>query len=153
MFEARLRAWLDARGVEAEQRVFAQSCHSVREAALAVGAPEDAFVKSICMVAPDDRLVVAVVKGEDRASTRRVQEALALEARPRLAAPEEMLARSGFPAGGTPPFGFEGVFLVDERVVERAWVWGGGGSSRALVRVGTEALVAANGGRVARVGK
>lgn len=151
--EARLRDHLKARGVQAEHLVFAQSCHSVREAAEAAGARESQFVKSICMVAPDGRLVVAVVKGEDRASTKRVAEALGLAQPPRLATPDEMLARTLFPAGGTPPFGFDATFLVDERVLEEPVVYGGGGSPRALVRVASTELLRANGGRVARVRK
>ncbi|HET6404028.1 MAG TPA: YbaK/EbsC family protein [Candidatus Thermoplasmatota archaeon] len=150
-FAAKLAAWLDARKVDAEQRLFAVSTHSVAEAAAAVGARPEDFVKSICMVADDARLAVAVVKGEDRASTARVAEALG--ARVRLASPDEMLARTGYPAGGTPPFGFDATFLVDERVLERPHVWAGGGSDRALVRVAPAELLRANGGRVARVRK
>lgn len=83
--EARLRTWLDAHGVRAEHLLFDVSCHSVQEAAHAAKAAPEDFVKSICMMLPDGRVVVAVVKGEDRASTTRVQQALDLDARPRLA--------------------------------------------------------------------
>ncbi|HUR67982.1 MAG TPA: YbaK/EbsC family protein [Candidatus Thermoplasmatota archaeon] len=149
---ARLRDWMAARRVDAQHLVFAESTHSVAEAARAAGAPEDEFVKSICMVAPGaEALLVAIVKGEDRASATRVAEALGRAERPRLATPEEMLARTGYPAGGTPPFGFEASFLVDERVMERSVVYAGGGSDRALVRVASQEMLRANGGRVARV--
>lgn len=147
----RCAAWLREAKVDAEHRTFDVSTHSVAEAAAAVGASTDDFIKSICMVADDGRLVVAIVKGEDRASTTRVGEILATKAR--LAKPDEMLARTGYPAGGTPPFGFEATWLVDERVMERAFVWGGGGSDRALVHVAPAELLRANGGRVARVRK
>jgi Cys-tRNA(Pro)/Cys-tRNA(Cys) deacylase len=149
--EARLRAWLDERKVAAEHLVFDRSCHSVADAAAAAGAPETSFVKSICMVAEDGRLVVAVVKGEDRANLERVAEALGLPDVPRLAKPHEMLARTLYPAGGTPPFGFDATFLVDERVLQTDVVLGGGGSARALVRLESCELARANGGRVVRV--
>lgn len=152
-FAASLAAFLSARRVAAEQRVFSVSTHSVREAAAAVGAAESDFVKSICLVDPDGALVVAVVKGEDRASTSRVQAALGLSGRPRLATAQEMLARTGYPAGGTPPLGFSASFLVDERVVERGEVWAGGGSDRALLRIAPAEMLRVNGGRVARVRK
>ena len=146
----RLRRWLEERRVDAQILTFAQSTHSVREAAAAAGAREEEFVKTILMVA-DDALVAAVVKGEDRASTTRVGQRVGAPAR--LARPEEMLARSGYPAGGTPPFGFEARFLVDERVMERAVVYAGGGSDRALVRVAPVEMLRANGGALARVRK
>lgn len=150
-YAARCAAWLREAKVDAEHRTFEVSTHSVAEAAAAVGASAEDFVKSICMVAADGALVVAVVKGEDRASTSRV--ALVVGAPVRLATPDEMLARTGYPAGGTPPFGFEARFLVDERVVERAFVYAGGGSDRALVRVAPREMLRANGGAVGRVRK
>lgn len=149
-YAARLAAWIGARGIDAEHRTFAASTHSVGEAATAVGAGADDFVKSICMLA-GEALLVAIVKGEDRASTTRVSAFVGAAAR--LATPDEMLARTGYPAGGTPPFGFEARFLVDERVMERERVWAGGGSDRALVRVAPREMLRANGGTLARVRK
>ncbi len=152
LFERRLLDAISALSLRAHLHVFDRSCHSVAEASEASGAPADAFVKTICMVS-EGCLVAAVVKGEDRASTKRVQAALAAIEVPRLATPEEMLLRTGFPVGGTPPFGFGAIFLVDERVMAREVVWGGGGSPRALVNVSPVELLKANGGRVARVRK
>lgn len=149
---ARLRAWIGERGIAAQVLEFTQSTHSVADAAKAAGASEDAFVKSICMV-DGDALLVAIVKGEDRASTKRVAAALGLAGPPRLATPEEMLSRTGYPAGGTPPFGFEATFLVDERVMERADVYAGGGTDRALVRLATTELLRANGAKLVRIRK
>lgn len=149
---------MESRGVHAEHLVFDRSTHSVAEAAVAADAPVDAFVKSICMRADAQGedgggagLVVAVVKGEDRASTTRVGRVVG--AAVRLASPEEVLASSGYPAGGTPPFGFAARFLVDERVMARDVVYAGGGSDRALVRVSPAELLRVNGGVVARVRK
>lgn len=129
--------------------VFAASCHSVAEAAAAAGVTRKDFVKSICLLS-GERLIVAVVKGEDRASATRVGKLLECE-RPRPATADEMLALTGYPCGGTPPFGFEAEFLVDERVLQTPVVYGGGGSERSLVRLPSAELVRANGGRVARV--
>lgn len=149
-FEQKLKDWLSRNQVQAEHLVFEQSCHSVAEAAEAAGASREEFIKSICMVS-GDRLLVAVVKGEDAASTSRVGKLLQLAERPRPATLEEMLERTGYPCGGTPPFGFEATFLVDERVLGTPRVYGGGGSIRSLVRVGSEELVRANRATVARI--
>ena len=145
----RLRAWMQARGVAAEHLVFEASTHTVAEAAAAAGARPEDFVKSIGFLAAGGDLVVAVVLGADRASASRVGAVVGAPAR--LASPDELLARSGYPAGGTPPFGFHARFLVDERVMERPLVYAGGGSDRALVRVAPAELVRVSGGAVARV--
>lgn len=149
-YERRLGAWLATNGVLAEHLRFAQPVRSVAEAAAAARSDPTAFVKSVVLLQPDGGLVVAVVKGEDFVSRSRVARALGAD-EPKIAEPEEVLRRTGYPAGGVPPFGFPATFLVDERVLERAWVYAGGGSQRALLRIDVPELVRASGGRVVRV--
>ena len=151
-YEEKLRAIIEERGIDAEHLSFNQSCHSVAEAANTVGAEPEDFVKSICMVDQDGRAIVAIVKGEDRASTSRVAKALSVD-RPRVASPEEILELTGFPVGGTPGFGFDATFLVDPRVMKKETVYLGGGSEKALVKMKTSELVRANSAKVVRVRK
>ncbi len=151
-YEEKLKRIIEERGIDAEHLSFDKYCRSVAEAAKTVGAEPEDFVKSICMVDGDGGVIVAIVKGEDRASTSRVAKALGTE-RPRVASPDEILGLTGFPVGGTPGFGFDARFLVDPRVLEKDRVYLGGGSERSLVRMSTRELVRANGGRVVRVRK
>ena len=151
-YEEKLKAIIKERGINAEHLSFNQSCHSVAEAANTVGAEPEDFVKSICMVDQDGRAIVAIVKGEDRASTSRVAKALSVD-RPRVASPEEILELTGFPVGGTPGFGFDATFLVDPRVMKKETVYLGGGSEKALVKMKTSELVRANSAKVVRVRK
>lgn len=144
---------MQVHGITGELLWFDQSCHSVAEAAEAVGAAESDFVKNICMILPDGRLAVATVKGEDRASTSNVAKALGLQERPRTATPDGILQRTGYPCGGTPSFGYAAGFLVDERVMEKKSVYSGGGSIQALVNIASKDLLLANQGRVARIRK
>lgn len=152
MYEAKMRNYISANNVGAEHLSFDTSCHSVEEAAETVGASSEDFVKSICLLGPDGNLIVAVVKGEDRVSTSRVGKLLGVE-RPRTAFPEEILEKTGYPCGGTPPFGFEALFLIDPKVAEKETVYAGGGSETSLIRISPEELQRANGGRVARIRK
>jgi Cys-tRNA(Pro)/Cys-tRNA(Cys) deacylase len=151
-FEEKLKSIIEERGIDAEHLSFDQYCRSVAEAARTVGAEPEDFVKSICMVDGEGGTIVAIVKGEDRASTSRVGRALGVE-RPRVASPDEILGLTGFPVGGTPGFGFDARFLVDPRVLEKELVYLGGGSERSLVRMSPRELIRANGGRVVRVRK
>lgn len=146
---ARLEAWLLAHDVKAERRTFAASCRSVAEAAAAVGARAEDFVKSVVFLAADGRTVVAVVKGEDRADAARVAEAVG--AKVRVAGAEDVLARTGYVAGGVPPFGFEATFLVDPRVLGLPAVWAGGGTATSLLRVDPRDVVRAAPARVVDV--
>lgn len=54
------------------------------------------LLKNICMIDNDDNLIVAIVKGEHRASTSRVGKALNIDA-PRTANESEIIEKQDFP--------------------------------------------------------
>jgi prolyl-tRNA editing enzyme YbaK/EbsC (Cys-tRNA(Pro) deacylase) len=149
-YENKLRKYINENNIQAEILKFKKTTHSVADAAAAVGAEPEDFVKSICMIGPEEELIVAIVKGEHRASTSRVAKALGIE-RPRIAKPEEMIEKSGYPAGGTPAFGYEAIFLMDSKVLEKDAVYSGGGSEQSLVLMSPKEILRANGAMIARV--
>ena len=149
-YEKKLKKIIEENGIDAKHLSFDQSCHSVAEAAKTVGAKPEDFIKSICMVDENGDVIVAIVKGEDRASTSRVGKALGIE-RPRIAHPDEIINLTGFPLGGTPGFGFDAQFLVDPRVLKKELVYLGGGSEYSLVMMSPHELVKANEGTIVRI--
>jgi len=151
-FDDKLRDYISENEIDAKVISFEQSTHSVAEAAKAVGAEPEDFVKSICMVTMGGKLVVAIVKGEHRASTGRVSKALGIP-KPRIARPDEILELTGYPVGGTPAFGYQATFLMDPRVLEKEKVYSGGGSGNALTYMSTEEMKRVNGATVTRVRK
>lgn len=151
-YEEKIKKFLQDNNIQGEHLHFEQSCHSVEEAARAANANTDDFVKNICMIDSENNLIVAIVKGEDRASTKRVSKALNIE-RPRTANDQEILQKTGYPCGGTPSFGYQAKFLIDPRVMEKETVYTGGGSENSLVRISTKNLQKANSGEIVRVRK
>jgi prolyl-tRNA editing enzyme YbaK/EbsC (Cys-tRNA(Pro) deacylase) len=163
-YEARIKTYIREHGIRAEHLTFEQSCHSVADAARAVNAAPEDFVKNICLIAPEGisegRLLVAIVKGEDRVSLANVLQAAGLNSsqessshKLRLASAQEILERTGYPCGGTPSFGFEAEFWLDERIFEKEVVYTGGGSEQALIKVSPYEIQRANGGLTARLRK
>jgi prolyl-tRNA editing enzyme YbaK/EbsC (Cys-tRNA(Pro) deacylase) len=150
--EEKLKSFMQAKGIRGEHRVFSQSCHSVAEAAAAVGGTPADFVKNVCLVDETARFIIAIVKGEDRASTGRVAQALGVQ-KVRTASPAEVLERTGYPAGGTPSFGYEAIFLIDPKVMEKEMVYSGGGSENSLVFIDPRELHQANHGQIVRIRK
>lgn len=151
-YEEKIKEFIRKDGIQAEHISFKQSCHSVEEAANAANASPEDFVKNICMIDSDRNLIVAIVKGEDRASTSRVATALDIE-RPRTANPDEILEKTGYPCGGTPSFGYNAKFLIDPKVMDMGFVYSGGGSQNSLVKISTKELQKANNGIILRVRK
>jgi len=151
-YEEKIKEYMVQNNVQGEHLTFEQSCHSVEAAAKAVEATPEDLVKNICLVDDEGRLIIAIVKGEDRVSTKRCGKALGINT-PKIANPEEVLAKSGYPAGGVPSFGFNGVFLIDPKVLEKDYVYTGGGSTSSLVKISSEELQRVNQGQVVRIRK
>ncbi len=71
--------------------------------------------------------------------------------KPGIATPDEILAKTDYPCGGTPSFGYDAVFLIDKRFLEKEVVYTGGGPATSLIKVSTKELLKANKSRVAKV--
>jgi prolyl-tRNA editing enzyme YbaK/EbsC (Cys-tRNA(Pro) deacylase) len=127
--------------VRAEFLSFETSVHTVAEAVTASGYPEERFTKSIVMIGPADRVMIAMVPGDTRASTERVRKALGLSERPRIAEAEEIERHLGQLMGGNSPLNASGAeVFIDPKVFEKDWIITGGGDDRSLVRIPTEEL-------------
>ena len=151
-YKEKLKKFLQDNNIPGEHFSFEQSCHSVEEAARAANAKAKDFVKNICMIDSEDNFIVAIVTGEDRASTKRVAKALNIE-RPKTATPDEILEKTGYPCGGTPSFGYKAKFLIDPKVMEKEWIYSGGGSQNSMVKISTKELQKANNGQIVRIRK
>ncbi len=148
--EKKLKQFIATHHIQVEHLSFERSCHSVAEAAETVGAEPENFVKNICMTDAQGSIIVAIMTGEDRASTSRVAKALGVE-QVRTMAPEEVTAKTGYPCGGTPSFGFAAQFLVDPRVMEKDLVYTGGGSETSLIRLSPQIVLQVNEGTTVRI--
>jgi len=151
-YEEKMKAYIDENNIECKHLIFEASCHSVADAALAANAETSEFVKNICFIGNDEHLIVAIVKGENRASSKKVAKLLNIDSL-RTATPDEILVHTGYPCGGTPSFGFDAKFIIDPKVLEQKTIYTGGGSERSLVKISPESLKQANSAVVARVHK
>ncbi|VVB58629.1 Aminoacyl-tRNA editing domain protein [Candidatus Anstonella stagnisolia] len=149
-FEEKLKAYMQGHGIAAQHMHFSQSCHSVKEAAAAAHASEGDFVKNVCMLDAAGSIIVCIVKGEDKASGEKIAALLKIP-KPRLATSQEMLEKTGYPAGGTPSFGYRATFLVDLRVMEKQYMLTGGGSGHSLVKISPKELLRANNAKTADI--
>lgn len=150
--EERIKSWLKENNIDAVHLSFKESCHSVNEAAKAVNAGADEFVKNICIIDDQEMVIVAIVKGEDRVSIKSIEKILNTK-KLRLATPEEILSKTGYPCGGTPSFGFKALFLIDSKVLEKDIVYTGGGSENSLIKISTKELQRANNARISKIRK
>jgi prolyl-tRNA editing enzyme YbaK/EbsC (Cys-tRNA(Pro) deacylase) len=151
-FENKLKDCLTKHEVDYQYLHFPTSCHSVQDAADSVNASVNDCIKNICMIDSDENVIVAIVKGEHRTSTTRVAKALNIS-RPRVADPDEIVSRIGYPCGGVPAFGFPAIFLIDPKVMEKPTVYTSGGSDKSLIKIAPKEIQRVNHAVVVRVRK
>lgn len=96
--------------------------------------PLTEIVKTVIFIDGKNDLYAVMVRGDDRVSMTRMGFNLKLDGL-RLAKPDEVLAKTGYPVGGVPPCGFEAKFVADEKVKAMPFCWAGGGSDKALLKV------------------
>ncbi len=98
-------------------------------------APEQIF-KSILFQARNGQCVMVVACGNGRVDIERVETITGLQDL-KLAKPNVVIAKTGYPAGGTPPVGHRERFpmIVDTRVVSQEWGYAGGGRPELLVKI------------------
>lgn len=152
VYEEKFKKYVNEKGVQGEHLIFGESCHTVEEAAEAVSSSVSDIVKNICCIADEGRLVTVTLRGEDKVSLPKVKDLLGVQEL-RMATQEEVLARAGYPCGGVPSFGYEATFLIDEKVLERTFIYTGGGDEYSLFKITPQELVRANEGKVADVRK
>jgi prolyl-tRNA editing enzyme YbaK/EbsC (Cys-tRNA(Pro) deacylase) len=125
---------------------------SVGAAAAAMAVKPERIFKSILFQSPAGRCVLVVACGNARVDVQRVQEATRVFGL-RLAKPDVVFARTGYPAGGTPPVGHRERFstVVDMRVAAQAWGYAGGGRPELLVKIRSADIIRLNDAIVADV--
>lgn len=152
VYEQKLIEFMKKQGIKGQHLHFESSCHSVKDAANAAKAQESDFVKNICMLSDNEKLIVAILKGEDKVDPTLVGEAIGSNP-PRFTTPSEILEKTGYPVGGTPSFGYLATFLIDPRVMEKEIVYSGGGSTQSLVKISPQELARANKGVIVKIRK
>lgn len=107
-----------------------------------IGCPVEDIVKTLLF--EDDCIVVAaVLAGSDRVDRRKLQRLTGSTAL-RLCSRDRVLQHTGYPPGGVAPMGFHRptTVVIDRKVTRRQSVLAGGGTSRHLLRIAVDDLVA-----------
>jgi Cys-tRNA(Pro) deacylase len=105
-------------------------------AAQAIGVPEDQILKTLLFVGDSGEFVVAIANGTRRIDRGRLAHAAKM-GKPRPANPADVIAVTGYPAGGVAPLGLPAAVpvIVDAAAADLSFAYGGGGEESLLLRV------------------
>jgi Cys-tRNA(Pro) deacylase len=152
MVPGHLRDFLSRHEVAFEVLAPGVPMPTVPAAAAAIGVPEEQILKTVLFANRDGECVVAVANG-----VRRIDRALLGAATGvaglRVAPPAEVLAITGYPAGGVSPLGLPDklAVIVDTAVIDLPVAYGGGGSEDILLKVSPADIVRLNRAVVATI--
>lgn len=109
---------------------------TVPAAASAIGVSEVEIIKTLLFQDKEGQFVRAITSGPDRVDRKRLADVAGTQSLS-MAAADVVLAVTGWPPGGVAPVGSRCPIrtFVDERVMARDVVYGGGGAEYALIRI------------------
>lgn len=154
---ADLERYISAQHIVAQLVRPAHETPSVALAAHAMGCREEQIVKSVLFLIKDGvphQAALVITNGTAQIDYRKLATQLGVgRKRIRLASPEVVLALTGYPAGGVPPFGYPAplLTLVDRHVLTETMVYAGGGDERTLLQITPQELLRATGAHVVDV--
>ncbi len=137
-----LQDFIDAHHVRAEIFAFDHPLPTVSLAAEAANVPASTIIKTLMLHDNHTRYVAVVLAGDQRLDVSKLQRHVGAK-KLKFLGHDEVLHATGYPAGGTPPFGFAQPIatLVDQSVLENDFVLGGGGRPELLVKIAPAELV------------
>lgn len=147
----RVRAALNTAGVRGEIRIYTEHLPTAQAAADALGVELGRIAKSILFLAGGEPVLV-VAAGDRRVDRQKVKRLLN-RGKVVIASAEQVLAITGFAAGGVAPVGLlnPATILLDRSLQRFPEIWAGGGIPEALLRLPVDDLPQITGGNFADV--
>ncbi len=148
---ARVAQWMAERGIAGELVCPGEPTPTVEAAATALRVTPEQVVKSLLFLV-DGNPYLVIVRGTARVKTKKLLNGVGGR-KARIATREEVEAMTGFPVGGTPPFGHRRTMpvLIDRGVLDLEEVYAGGGDTDVMLRIRSADLLQVGRGRVADV--
>ena len=130
-----LAEFLLAHGLKAELIAPGVPMPTVTAAAAAMRVASEQIFKPLLFQSPAGRCVLVVACGNARVDVKRVETLTGISGL-KLAKPDVVFERTGYPAGGTPPVGHRERLpaIVDTRVAAQEWGYAGGGRPELLAK-------------------
>jgi len=122
---------------------FETEMPTTQAAATVLQCDERSVIKT-CIVKSKNVFSAVILQGTDRIDQKKLQ---AVVGKFSFAKPDEVVASTGYPAGGVPPFGFSEKIeqvVIDRNVFSHQIVYGGGGSKETLVQIAPKMIQTIN---------
>ena len=117
---------------------FREEVRTVKQAKELLGVSSKEIIKSLVVI--DDEPILCIVLGNKSIDFKKLSK---LCGNVRLATEEEVLNITGYKVGGVPPI-VDIKVLIDKRVMDKEYVYGGGGNEHTLLKIKPQDIVKIN---------
>ena len=128
-----LQKYLNQKDLDAKLLNLDSPVRTVEEAANSINTRKDKIIKSLVFIT-DEKPVLSIINGENEVSSNKIKEEFNTETC-NLASPKKVKEITGYPVGSVPPISLEIPKIVDNQVVQKNYVYGGGGSEHHLLKI------------------
>lgn len=148
----RVEAFIIRHSLDAEIISAPDGVPTVETAAAALGVPAEQILKTLVFRGPSGEIVIAIACGTGRVDRQKLAGAANLP-KVTIAAPDIVLAATGYPAGGVAPVDLpeDSIVVVDEQVLWQEQLFGGSGTDLHMLRIRAEDIVRLNSARIAPI--
>jgi Cys-tRNA(Pro) deacylase len=131
-----VKNYLDKAGVGYKIHTANGPTVTAHDAAARLNAPLETIIKSIVLTAQDGSPMIAIVTGDKRVDRRKLSDAVGTS-KVRIASAEDTKLFTGFEVGSMPPLGHRNLIttVIDRKVMSFSKVYGGAGTSDALIEI------------------
>ena len=123
---------------------------TVSQAAEAVKVSPKNIIKSLICIVEEGEPVLVIVTGDSKVDLDKLSR---LFGSVRLASPNEVKEITGFEVGGIPPVGLDIKTVVDRKVLENDYVYGGGGCIMRLSKLDPRKIVEYQGAEILNISR
>ncbi|MDY6778047.1 MAG: YbaK/EbsC family protein [Candidatus Nanohaloarchaea archaeon] len=139
MMVDQLERYIESSVIEGTIIELGDSTKTAKQAASALGTSEENIIKSLVFLA-DGEPVLVIVPGPARVDEERLAEVLEAD-KVEMASPDQVEELTGYSVGEVPPVSLDLRKVIDESVVEKRTVYGGGGSRNHVLEIDPRYIV------------
>ncbi len=132
----RVREYFNTHGIPIEVKELPTSTRTAQLAADAVGTPVGSICKSLVLITNDDRTILALVAGDQRADSAKIAR-LVNATGVQMANGDQVRARTSYAIGGVPPVAHPAPLetLADKTLLRFDHIWAAAGAPNAVFRI------------------
>ncbi|MCJ7429499.1 MAG: YbaK/EbsC family protein [Candidatus Nanohaloarchaeota archaeon QJJ-5] len=134
-----LRLFLEQSVIDAELLDVPDGASSAADAASALGTQPENIIKSLVFVV-DEEPVLVIVSGNEKVDESIIADLMEAE-QCEIADPDTVRDATGYPIGGVPPVSLDLPKIVDESVLGKEMVYGGGGDPDTVIKLDPRFIV------------